>query len=196
MLQAWRKEQTTWRKMTHQTIHRRISWKNLSSEIKQSIFTWGNFFTVLTFGFLPSLFYFGTDYLQMVNFLWGSNYRKHVVNQTDFGNCSHIGRYTSFTGPTPEILYEEISCFEVDTIWGYATLGIILLPGLSFARESYLEARNQGCNILMSLGTLAIFIICVPLFPLLVIVLKGAAMTRPGPEIKKLCGEVVSIEGV
>ena len=173
-----------------------ISWKNLRSEIRQSVFTWGNFFTILTIGFLPSLFDFGTDYLQAVNFLWGSNYTKQVVNQTDFGNCSHIGRYTSFAGPTPEIVYDDILCFEVDQIWGYATLGIILLPGLSFARESYLEARNQGCNLLASLGILGTFTICVPLFPLIVIVLKGVAMTRPGPEITKLCNEVVSIEGV
>ena len=81
-----------------------ISWKNLSSEIRQSVFTWGNFFTVLTIGLLPSLFDFGTDYLQAVNFLWGSNYTKQVVNQTDLGNCSHIGRYTSFAGQTPESL--------------------------------------------------------------------------------------------
>ena len=173
-----------------------ISWKNLSSEIRHSVFTWGNFFTVLIIGFLPSLFDFGTDYLQAVKFLWGSNYTKHVVNQTDFGNCSHIGRYTSFEGPKPKIIYEEMLCFEVDQIWGYVTLGIILLPGFSFARESYLEARNHGCNLPTSLGILAIFTICVPLFPLIVIVLKGLAMTRPGPEIKKICGEVVSIEGV
>ena len=92
---------------------REIVWKNVISEIRHSVFTWGNFFTVLIVGFLPSLFDFGTDYLQAVKFLWGSNYTKHVVNKTDFGNCSHIGRYTSFAGPTPEIVYEEIECFEV-----------------------------------------------------------------------------------
>ena len=173
-----------------------ISWKSLSSEIRQSVFTWENFFTVLTFGFLPSLFDFGTDYLQAVNFLWGSNYTKQVANQTDFGNCSHMGRYTSFAGPTPEIVYDDISCFEVDERWGYATLGIIHLPGFRVAGWSYLEARNKGSSMLTSLGILGIFTICVPLFPLLVVVLKVVAMTRPGPEIKKICDEVVIIEGV
>ena len=173
-----------------------ISWKSLSLEIRQSVFTWENFFTVLAFGFLPSLFDFGTDYLQAMNFLWGSNYTKQVVNQTDFGNCSHIGRYTSFAGPTPEIVYDDISCFEVDERWGYATLGIIHLPGFRVAGWSYLEARNKGSSMLTSLGILGIFTICVPLFPLLVVVLKVVVMTRPGPEIKKLCDKVVIIEGV
>ena len=176
-----------------------ISWKNLSSEIRQSVFTWGNFFTVLTIGLLPSLFDFGTDYLQAVNFLWGSNYTKQVANHawyTHFGNCSHIGRYTSFTGLTPEIVYDDVSCFEVDEIWGYATLGIILLPGFRVAVWSYLEARNTEFSMLTSLGILGIFTICAPLFPLLVLVLKVVAMTRPGPEIKKLSDKVVIIEGV
>jgi len=173
-----------------------ISWKNLSSEISRSVFTWDNFFTVLIIGFLPSVFDFGTDYLQAVNFLWGANYTKHVVNQTDFGNCSHIGRYTSFAGPTPEIVYDDILCFEVDEIWGYITLGIIHLPGFRVAVWSYLEARNHGLSMLTSLGILGIFTVCVPFFPLLVVVLKIVAMTRPGPEIKKICNEVVIIEGV
>ena len=137
-----------------------------------------------------------TDYLQAVKFLWGSNYTKHVVNKTDFGNCSHIGRYTSFAGPTPEIVYEEIECFEVDEIWGCATLAIILLPGFCFARWTFLHARNHGCKMLTSLGILAFFVISVPIFPLLVILLKVMAMTRPGPEIEKICNEMVSIEGV
>ena len=139
----------------------KISWKNLSSEIKHSVFTWGNFFTILTIGLLPSLFDFGTDYLQAVKFLWGSNYTKQVVNHTDFGNCSHIGRYTSFAGPIPEIVYDDILCFEVDEIWGYATLGVIHLPGFRFAVWSYLEARNTGLSMLASLGILGIFIVCV-----------------------------------
>ena len=175
---------------------REIVWKNVISEIRHSVFTWGNFFTVLIVGFLPSLFDFGTDYLQAVKFLWGSNYTKHVVNKTDFGNCSHIGRYTSFAGPTPEIVYEEIECFEVDKIWGCATLAIILLPGFCLARWTFLQARNHGCRMLTSLGILAFFVISVPIFPLLVILLKVMAMTRPGPEIEKICDEMVSIEGV
>ena len=73
-----------------------------------------------------------------------TNQTKHVLNQTDFGNCSHIGRYTSFTGPSPEIIYDDITCFEVDEKWGYATFGIILLPGFRVAVWSYLEARNIG----------------------------------------------------
>ena len=90
----------------------RLSWSKLRSEQYCANITWKHFTVVLFTSFLPSLFDFGTDYLSGVNFLSGTNYTKYVNHGSDFGTCTHTGRYTSFVGPRPEVLYEEISCFD------------------------------------------------------------------------------------
>ena len=173
----------------------RLSWSKLRSERYCANITWKHFTVVLFTSFLPSLFDFGTDYLSGVNFLSGTNYTKYVNHGSDFGTCTHTGRYTSFVGPRPEVLYEEISCFEVDRIWGYLTIGITFLPGFRFAWWTRTETMRQK-NYHLGNCLLILFLPLGPLFPLFVIMLKGVALFSNGSELKKLITEVTAMEGI
>ena len=173
----------------------RLSWSKLRSERYCANITWKHFTVVLFTSFLPSLFDFGTDYLSGVNFLSGTNYTKYVNHGSDFGTCTHTGRYTSFVGPRPEVLYEEISCFEVDRIWGYLTIGITFLPGFRFAWWTRTETMRQK-NYHLGNCLLILFLPLGPLFPLFVVMLKGVALFSTGSELKKLITEVTAMEGI
>ena len=48
-------------------------------------------FTVLIISVLPTFYDVSTDSLSAKSFINGANYTKHVMNQTDFGNCSLLG---------------------------------------------------------------------------------------------------------
>ena len=172
----------------------RISWENMRSEISGANITWGHFFAALFISFLPSLLDFGTDYLSGVNFLRGTNYTKYVGQGSDFGNCYHVGRYTSFVSSKPEILYEEILCFEVDKIWGLVTIGITFLPGFRFASWTRAEAIRQK-RPRLGYCLLALMLPLGPLFPLFVLLLKGFGLFCAGREFKKLIQAVTSMEG-
>ena len=83
--------------------------------------------TTLVISVIPTFYDVFTDSFAAKSFIQGTDYTKYVQNLSDpafHENCVHVGRFTSFH-PEPEIVYEEISCFEKDPIWGVVTVILI-----------------------------------------------------------------------
>ena len=122
-----------------------FTWKNLWTNR-----TWGNIFghfaKVLLLSLSPTLFDMTTDALSGKTFVFGTDYMKRNVNQSDplNANCTLIGTYMK-VGDDGEsyVDYTDWSCHEKDPIWGYVTLGIIYIPGIIFFPKYYVLKEGK-----------------------------------------------------
>ena len=112
-----------------------LDWQNLRDEFNYDQLwkkkSWNDvarhFVLSLCFSFLPSTFDIVTDCLSAHYFLAGEDYTKRVFNLSDpwAADCRHTGTFIAHTQSGSETLYEEVTCFEKDPIWGSVTLAFI-----------------------------------------------------------------------
>ena len=182
----------------------KINWRALAVE-----FTWKNIWTsrewkeigkhfLFSFftGFLFSALDVGTDGWSGFTFIFGTDYIKNVAGSDDTSvanknACKYIGRFVIVAENGSEsVEYYQYRCFEKDSVWGSMTLAFMFIPGLwgSFIWFGLAEQFN-----LCLFATL--YILSLPLFPLVVIGTKLLGLINPGPEMKKLLAIVTSMEG-
>jgi hypothetical protein len=160
--------------------------------------TWKCIAQVFAIGFfirlLPGSVDLGTDGVSAKKFISGTHYTKYGTNLTELMpnniDCSHIGRFTQFTEEGPEIVYEQVQCFERDPIWGIFTATCIFLPGCFAPQFLGYPSRWESKLLYYTLWLLSI-----PLFPLLVISVRLVGLINPGPEWKKLARNISATEG-
>ena len=156
--------------------------------------------TALIISCIPTFYDLFTDSFAAKKFIQGTNYTKFVNNLSDpafHEHCIHVGRFTSFH-PEPEIVYEEISCFEKDPIWGAVTVLLILLPGVNFASvvSRIISEVMQSKSPISGVALLLLLLIpAMLMFPLILILVKLVGLVNPGPEWKKITTGITSMEG-
>ena len=178
---------------------RKVNWNALWAEFTWEKLwatrTWGNIFghfsKVLFLSLTPTLFDMATDALNGLNFVFGTEYQKRVKNLSDplNENCTHVGTYLTYESDgTTRVEYEDISCHEKDTIWGYLSLGLIFLSGLPVAAGiliPHLRRAQKEKRYIASLGWFACFlfgsVFSCSVFPLFLVLVYLCALFNPGP---------------
>ena len=168
---------------------------------------------MLVFSLLPSIFDIGTDIWSGKNYIEGQTYtvNNYIYNKTNATkditnsalgekltdqnnsvnaiapktpwNCNLAGIYTSYT---EEPSYERLDCFEKDEMLGYATLGIVFLPGFFGGRRVWAGLWSSTWIPSLVIG---------PFFPVVIIAVKTISLLNPGDHWKKLSIRVTAAEG-
>ena len=151
----------------------------------------GHFAQALLIGVIPSFFDLVTDSLNANKFIVGNYYTKQIHNMSEFDkdSCTHVGTYIRYKKPEelnisedisnskfltdleiPEVVFEEVSCFEIDQIWGWLTFSFILLPGFGLTLNiaiwiNHHTKGNKGWALILLILPFA----CA-LFPLLLVI--------------------------
>ena len=177
----------------------------------------GHFARVLLIGLVPSFFDLFTDSLNAKNFIFGTFYTKQIQNMTEFNRdiCKHIGTYIRYTTTTelnsssedlciskfstdlkkPEVVYEEVSCFEVDKIWGWMTFVFILLPGFGLSLNIAMWINSKkNTNKGWALIPLILPFACAS-FPFILVLVKLVTLVNAGPEWEKVANSITALEG-
>ena len=175
-----------------------------------------HFAQVLLIGLIPSFFDLVTDSLNAKNFILGNYYIKHIHNMSEFDkdSCTHVGTYIRYRNPEklnisedisnsrfltdleiPEVVFEEVSCFEVDPTWGWLTFSFILLPGFGLTLNiailiNHHTSGKKGWALIPLIMPFA----CA-LFPVLLVVVKIITLVNPGSEWEKVVNSITAIEG-
>ena len=162
-------------------------WKDIKKHLLISFAT-GFFFSafdLITDGMSGFTYIFGADYIKNVDKITDPS----VVN-SDLTTCRRLGHFRR--EDTDSIDYYQYQCFERDPIWGSLTLAFMFVPGL-WADKLWSGMTDQE---FISYNQYSILrILTVPLFPLIVILTKGARLVNDGPEMKKLEARVTDREG-
>ena len=163
---------------------RKAWWKSIQNNLLISFST----------GFFFSAFDLITDGTSGFTYIFGADYIKNVDAQNDSSvsdsNCTMIGHFDSLTKDTKD--YHQYKCFERDPIWGSLTLVFMFVPGL-WADKLWGGMTDQ--DFISENKYTVLRILTVPLFPLIVILTKGARLFNHGPEMKKLEARVTDREG-
>ena len=177
----------------------------------------GHFARVLLIGLVPSFFDLFTDSLNAKNFIFGTFYTKQIQNMTEFNRdiCKHVGTYIRYTTTTelnsssedlcvsrfstdlkkPEVVYEEVSCFEVDKIWGWLTFAFILLPGFGLTLNIAMWINSKkNTNKGWALIPLILPFACAS-FPFILVLVKLVTLVNAGPEWEKVANSITALEG-
>ena len=177
----------------------------------------GHFARVLLIGLIPSFFDLFTDSLNAKNFIFGTFYTKQIQNMTEFNRdiCKHVGTYIRYTTTTelnkssedlciskfstdlkkPEVVYEEVSCFEVDKIWGWLTFVFILLPGFGLSLNIAMWINSKkNTNKGWALIPLILPFACAS-FPFVLVLVKMVTLVNAGPEWEKVANSITALEG-
>ena len=177
----------------------------------------GHFARVLLIGLVPSFFDLFTDSLNAKNFIFGTFYTKQIQNMTEFNRdiCKHVGTYIRYTTTTelnsssedlciskfstdlkkPEVVYEEVSCFEVDKIWGWLTFVFILLPGFGLSLNIAMWINSKkNTNKGWALIPLILPFACAS-FPFILVLVKLVTLVNAGPEWEKVANSITALEG-
>ena len=177
----------------------------------------GHFARVLLIGLVPSFFDLFTDSLNAKNFIFGTFYTKQIQNMTEFNRdiCKHVGTYIRYTTTTelnsssedlciskfstdlkkPEVVYEEVSCFEVDKIWGWMTFVFILLPGFGLSLNIAMWINSKkNTNKGWALIPLILPFACAS-FPFILVLVKLVTLVNAGPEWEKVANSITALEG-
>ena len=172
---------------------------------------------VLLIGLIPSFFDLVTDGLNAKNFILGNYYTKHIHNMSEFDkdSCTHVGTYIRYRNPEsindtsedfcdskfstdleiPEVVFEEVSCFEVDHVWGWLTFSFILLPGFGLTLNIAIWINHHtGGNKGWALILLILPFACA-LFSVLLVVVKVITLVNPVPEGENVVSSITAIEG-
>ena len=153
---------------------RRAWWKSIQNNLLISFST----------GFFFSAFDLITDGTSGFTYIFGADYIKNVDAQNDSSvsdsNCTMIGHFDSLTKDTKD--YHQYKCFERDPIWGSLTLVFMFVPGL-WADKLWGGMTDQ--EFISENKYTVLRILTAPLFPLIVILTKGARLFNHGPEMKK-----------
>ena len=136
------------------------------------------------------------------------------MSEFDKDSCTHVGTYIRYKKPEelnisedisnskfltdleiPEIVFEEVSCFEIDQIWGWLTFSFILLPGFGLTLNiaiwiNHHTKGNKGWALILLILPFA----CA-LFPVLLVVVKIITLVNPGSEWEKVVSSITAIEG-
>ena len=188
-----------------------INWKALNAE-----FTWeklwtnrtwkdifGHFAKVLFLTLIPTLVDVITDALSGKKFVLGNDYMKRDVNLSDplNENCTLVGTYWKYgSDGEPYVEHEDWSCHEEDPVWGYVTLALIFVPGLSIfvlgSRFLAKQTKVTGMKLFLCLPLILIlWLIGFSVFPLMLIGIQMIALFNPGREMDKVQQWAAMMEG-
>ena len=177
----------------------------------------GHFARVLLIGLVPSFFDLFMDSFNAKNFIFGTFYTKQIQNMSEFNRdiCTHVGTYIRYKTTTElnrssedlcisrfstdlkkaEVEYEEISCFEVDEIWGWVTFAFILLPGFGLTLNIAIWINSKkNTNKGWALIPLILPFACAS-FPFVLVLVKLVTLVNAGPEWEKVATSVTALEG-
>ena len=160
-------------------------WKSIQNNLLIS-FSTGFFFSafdLITDGTSGFTYIFGADYIKNVN-------DKNDSSVADSEGCKILGHFEAIDRDSKD--YCQYQCFERDPIWGSLTLIFMFVPGL-WADKLWGGMTDQ--EFISETKYTVLRILTVPLFPLIVLLTKGARLFNHGPEMKKLEARVTDREG-
>ena len=207
-------EEIDWSELKEESKSPKTYWKNLGWGAILKLF-----FTALILGLAPSGFDLYKDTRLAIVYLTGDYYTYSVQNQTNLAlmeNCAWIGQTRklpneneksatidcdpdcSWLDPELDILSDnnqttvtyDYSCFEKNPFWGWITLALVFLPGVSLFIRLICRQEVRNCAWKVCIAILASLF-----FPLTLLLTKIYNLFQFGEEWNRVGSLLTQCEG-